>query len=212
MMWIIMMAVIGYISGSIPVGVIIGKKVKGVDIREVGSGNVGTANAIRALGAKWGGLVFLLDVLKGTLPVLSALWLVRCCPGISEDSSSVFIPMAAGLGAVLGHNNSLFLRFSGGKGIATSFGVFLVLDYRAALIAFIVWIMIVVITKISSLGSLLGALTAPVIMIFSGQPFHTIVFAFTIASIAFYKHRENIKRILKGEERKITEKVSRAND
>jgi acyl phosphate:glycerol-3-phosphate acyltransferase len=212
MIWIVILAIIGYISGSIPVGVIIGKKVKGIDIREVGSGNVGTANAIRALGAKWGGVVFLLDVLKGTIPVLLAIWLVNWLPGISENSLSIFFPIAAGIGAVLGHNNSVFLGFSGGKGIATSFGVFLVLDYRAALIAFFVWIIVVVVTKISSLGSLLGALTAPVVMVFLMQPAHTLIFAFAIAALAFYKHKENIKKILKGEERRITEKVTETGE
>jgi acyl phosphate:glycerol-3-phosphate acyltransferase len=212
MIWIVILAIIGYISGSIPTGVIIGKKVKGIDIREVGSGNIGTANAIRALGPKWGGIVFLCDVLKGTLPVLLAIALLKWWPGVVSDVFGIFIPMAAGFGAVLGHNNSVFLGFSGGKGIATSFGVFLVLDYRAALIAFLVWIVVVVITKISSLGSLMGALSAPVVMIFFRQPVHTIIFAFVITAIAFYKHRENIGRILKGEERRITEKVSGTSD
>lgn len=205
--WVVTMVVLGYLMGSIPTGIIIGKKVKGIDLREVGSGNIGTANAIRALGVFWGMVVFLGDVLKGTLPTLAALYLHKF---VSIPASfQVIFPLLVGFSAILGHNYSAFLKFSGGKGIATSFGVFLALDYRVALVGLLIWIISVAITKYSSLGSLLGALSLPFLLWAFKHPWEYVVFGFVSASLAFYKHRENIKRLLKGEERKITDKVGK---
>jgi len=204
-LWIILLTAISYIAGSVPFGILIGKGVKGIDIREVGSGNIGTANAIRALGPFWGGLVFVCDVLKGALAVLAAVWLPRWFPGMIPVPVQPFLHVFCGLASIIGHNNSMFLKFKGGKGIATSFGVFVSLEWKAALLSLIVYVIIVAITRLSSLGSLLGCVALPVLMIVFKCPVIYIVFAFTASAIAFYKHRENIKRLAKGEERKITE-------
>lgn len=206
MLGIFVLVLIGYLLGSIPFGLIIGKGIKGIDIRDIGSGNIGTANAIRALGPFWGGMVFAGDVLKGVLPVILAVWLGKTFPGTIPAAATPYCHVLAGLASIIGHNNSLFLNFKGGKGIATSFGVFIALDWRPALIGFLIWGLTVIITKYSSLGSLLGALSLPISMIILKQPLPYAIFAAAATVLAFYKHRENIQRLLKGEEKKITDK------
>jgi glycerol-3-phosphate acyltransferase PlsY len=207
MLWTLILSVLGYVLGSIPFGVIIGKGVKGVDLRQVGSGNIGTANAFRALGPFWGTMVFAGDVLKGVLPVLLAASLPRWIPGSIPVSLQFWAQALAGFSAIIGHNYPVFLGFSGGKGIATSFGVFLVLEWKAALLSLLVWVVIILATRVSSLGSLLGALAVPSFMIYFKKPYPYALFAFITVAMAFYQHRGNIGRLLKGEERKITDKA-----
>lgn len=207
MLWFFLMIAAGYLLGSIPFGLAIGKAVKGVDIRKVGSGNIGTANAVRALGPAWGALVFAGDVLKAVIPVMIAGHLPNLAPGSLSGNMALWLQAATGFAALMGHNYSVFLNFTGGKGIATSFGAMLVLDWRAALLGLVIWIIVILTTKISSLGSLLGAGSMPIFMVLLGNPLPYSVYAFIAAGFAFYKHRENIKRLLKGEERKITDKA-----
>ena len=107
----------------------------------------------------------------------------------------------------MGHNHSIFLGFKGGKGIATSFGAFAAMEWRAALIGFILYVVIIAITKVSSLGSLAGSLSIPILMFFFRTPTPYVTFAFLAVAMAFYTHRENIGRLIRGEERKITGKA-----
>lgn len=209
MIWLFVLIILSYLSGSIPSGLIIGKKVKGIDIRKVGSGNIGTANAVRALGPLWGGTVFISDVLKGVIPVVLAIYLPRWFPGLFPGKTYFYAHAIVGLAAIIGHNYSAFLKLSGGKGIATSFGVFLVLDWRAALIGLLIWIVVVVITRFSSLGSLLGAISIPVVIALFRDPMEYIIFGVVAALLAIYKHRGNISRLIRGEERKITGRVGK---
>jgi acyl phosphate:glycerol-3-phosphate acyltransferase len=207
MVWIAILAIFGYFLGAIPFGVIIGKSMKGIDIRDVGSGNIGTANAIRALGPFWGGLVFLGDVAKGVIPVILVTWMPTLIPGSIPANLVPYSQVLSGFLSIIGHNNSIFLKFKGGKGIATSFGVFIALEWRAALLGLLLFGIVVGISKISSLGSLTGAISLPILMIVFKDPIPIVAFAFIASALAFYMHRENIGRLMRGEERKITDKA-----
>lgn len=206
MIWIFILTIASYLIGSIPFGLIAGKYIKGIDIRTIGSGNIGTANAVRALGPFWGGMVFLGDCLKGSLPVVAVILISRFSPSSIPENLIFTTQVVAGLAAILGHNYSIFLGFTGGKGIATSFGVFVVLNWKVAVLSFLVWVICIILTKISSLGSLLGSLAVPILLIIFKSPLEYIVFGFVATIFAFYKHRENIGRLLRGEERKINQK------
>jgi len=187
----ILIIAVCYLIGSIPFGVIIGRVFKGVDIRDSGSGNIGAANAIRTLGIVPGILVLLLDVAKGFFAVYLSTHLMPNAP---------LMNVIAGLTAVIGHNSSIFLKFKGGKGIATTFGVFLALNWQIALICLATYVIMVFITRYSSVGSLSGTLAMPVCMYIFHQPPEYFWFSIIAAAFAFYKHKENIKRLLKGEE------------
>ncbi len=191
--------IITYIYASIPFGVIIGKLLKGVDIRETGSGNIGTSNAFRALGPVGGGIVFLMDSLKGFLPV----FLVYVLP-LFENKP--IIQIILGTAAIIGHNYSVFLKFKGGKGIATSFGVALGINWYIALICLALWGLIVLITRISSLASIMAAISFPVCMYLFRQPTAFFVFSILACILAIYAHRANIKRLLSGTELKMSTK------
>ncbi|MCD4783623.1 MAG: glycerol-3-phosphate 1-O-acyltransferase PlsY [Candidatus Eremiobacteraeota bacterium] len=203
MFWIFILVIIGYLSGSVPYGIVIGKKFKGIDIRKTGSGNIGTANAVRALGPFLGGMVFLCDSIKGAIPILLTLGINKWFPGAIPQNLVNLTITLVGFASILGHNYPLFLGFKGGKGIATSFGVFVILDWRAAILSLLVWVIIVTTTKLSSLGSLMGSISLPILMIVFKSPKEFIIFGFIASAFAFYKHRANIGRLLKGEEKKI---------
>jgi glycerol-3-phosphate acyltransferase PlsY len=151
--------IIAYLLGSIPFGVLVAKA-KGVDIRSAGSGNIGATNAMRVLGKPAGILVLLLDALKGYaavawLPVMLSRWLGECRRLIPV------LPVIAGIGAVLGHNYTCWLKFKGGKGIATSAGVYLALAPWAVLIALVVFLLAVAVTRYVSVGSIAAAIALP---------------------------------------------------
>jgi glycerol-3-phosphate acyltransferase PlsY len=184
-------AVLGYLIGSIPFGYIVAAR-HGVDITKVGSGNTGATNVYRVLGAKIGGIVALLDISKGFIPTIVALKV----GGISLAS-------VVGSATVLGHVFSIFLKFRGGKGIATSFGVGLVLCPVCTLLALLAWIAVVHLTEYVSLGSIVaygvGMLCSFVVV---GPPVsYAFLFLFLLVTIA---HRDNIKRLLAGVERRTT--------
>ena len=205
----IILAVFSFLLGGIPFGVLIGKAMKGVDIRTTGSGNIGTSNAFRALGPVGGSLVFLGDTIKGVLPVLAAGWLIHD-PSVLSVSRIV-----VGACAILGHNFSPFLNFKGGKGVATSFGVFLALNCWISLICFAFWGLIVLVLKISSVASMSAALCLPVLAFYFNQDMPFKIFAILAFVLVIYMHRTNIKRLINGEELKMSTKekknVSAAN-
>jgi glycerol-3-phosphate acyltransferase PlsY len=194
-----------FVLGSIPFGVITGKLLKGIDIRDVGSGNIGTANAFRALGL-WGGLlVFAGDVAKGFLPVHFAYL-------VAGDPILEWLQVFSGIVAILGHNYSAFLKFKGGKGIATSLGVILALNWKIALMCLAIWGLIVVVTKYSSLGSLVGSFMLPILMAVFKQPYPYTGFAVIACLFAFHAHRKNIRNLMEGKELKLTEKHQRKDE
>lgn len=195
----ILLVVLGYLLGSIPNGVIIGKTFKGIDIREHGSKNTGATNAFRVLGKNLGITVFFLDMFKGMISLFIASSL-----GIKGD-----ILVVIGVIAIVGHMFSPFLKFKGGKGIATGFGVFLYLTPIEALMAIAVFIVIVAFTKYISAGSIAAAIVLPIFISF--LPVNRaiesksllLVFTILICAYVIFKHRSNITRLLKGEENKF---------
>ena len=191
---------LGYLVGSLPTGLVVIRLLKGIDIRAHGSGNIGATNVFRVAGLPTAALVLLLDMAKGAVPVLLAeAW-----------APSPLVAVLAGLAAVAGHNWSLFLRFTGGKGIATSFGVLLVLSPAAAAVAALVWVVVVAITRYASLGSLLGIAAVPAAMWRRGEPREHLGFAALALLFAVYKHRTNIGRLLAGTELRITDRPDQA--
>jgi glycerol-3-phosphate acyltransferase PlsY len=187
----ILIFIISFIIGSIPFGIIIAKA-KGVDLKKVGSGNIGATNVLRSLGKSPALLTLLGDVLKGTAAVALGRYF-----GLSP-----FFVGLVGFGAILGHNFSLFLGFRGGKGVATSFGMLSIYSPQTALFTFIIWIIVVMITKYSSLGALVSFGLLPLSMLFFDQS-DKIFIAALITILIFIRHRDNIKRLLSGQERKI---------
>ena len=206
-----------YLLGSIPFGVLVGKA-RGADIQTVGSRNIGATNVARTLGRSWGVLVFVLDVVKGLAPTLAAgaiLGAARDESGISEATRNICV-LLVGVFAVLGHNYSIFLRFRGGKGVATTLGVALGvypdLTY-AALVAFGVWVVVTLASRYVSLGSICAAVAFPAALVvmsggkegFLADDWPLIVCGSLLAVMIIYRHRGNILHLINGTERKLGE-------
>ena len=192
MLGFIVAAVASYLLGSIPNGLILGKGIWGVDLRQHGSGNIGATNAWRTIGKAGGISIFFLDMLKGALSAYLGLSLGGELAGI-----------VCGLLAIAGHSWSIFLGFKGGKGVATGLGVIATLMPWVTLIVFAVWLAIVKITGYVSLGSVVGAVLVPVLALAMGL--HTDFMALGVIAAVFivYRHKSNIGRLLNGTESKI---------
>jgi glycerol-3-phosphate acyltransferase PlsY len=190
--WALALALGAFVLGSIPFGLLIARA-HGVDLRNVGSGNIGASNVGRALGRRWAVVVLALDAAKGLAPVLVARRL----------GLSAWWPAAIGLVAVCGHSFSIFLRGRGGKGVATSLGVALGLAPASAGAAFGVYALLLAIFRISSVGSLAAAIAFPLFMLAFGE--HAppqLAFGIAAALLIVVRHHANIRRLLRGEELK----------
>lgn len=187
-------AVIGFVLGSIPSGLWIVKLFCGIDIRDYGSKNIGTTNVFRTVGAPLAALVLICDALKGILAVILAKNIIS-----PELSVAVF----AALCAILGHNYSLFLGFKGGKGVATGLGLILYFMPDVTVVAFLTWLVIVLVTRYVSLGSIVAAFITPLGAVYRGYPTPVLIFTFLIAAFIILRHKDNIKRLLSGTESKI---------
>ncbi|MCF2625176.1 glycerol-3-phosphate 1-O-acyltransferase PlsY [Fusobacterium perfoetens] len=195
----ILLSLLAYFCGAIPSGVWIGKIFKGIDIRTVGSRNSGATNAYRILGAKCGIATLIMDALKGYLPLYIA----------SHFNISDKYIVVLGLIAIFAHSMSCFLNFKGGKGVATSLGVFLFLAPKAVLVTFFGFLIVVYFTRYVSLSSITGAIILPVMVLIlpakEGVDKTTlVVLSFIIGAFVIYKHKSNIGRLLNGTESKIT--------
>src|SRR5579871_3346044 len=185
--------VVSYLLGSMPFGLWIAKGWKGIDVRTVGSGNIGSTNVWRTCGPAVGSVVFALDVLKGFLPPLL----------VSHAYASYWAILAAFL-AILGHNFSIWLKFKGGKGIATSLGALLGVSPLVGLSAFGLFGVTLLLFRVVSLGSLVGAVSLPVLMpLFYPGDRARLLFGALACVLAVYKHRVNIQRLFKGTEPKV---------
>lgn len=194
----ILLVALGYLSGSVPWGVVLSRLFAGVDVRQVGSGNIGAANAVRAGGMKLGVAVLVLDVAKAVLPILLARWLLRGAPDAEAWETGVAVA------AFTGHLFPVWLRFRGGKGVATGLGIFLVLAPWAALAGAATYAVLYAITRISSVGSLAGtAVCSAAAFVTHGARSPVPWAGLVIAALVFFRHRENIGRLLRGEERKL---------
>ncbi len=192
-MMTLVLFILGYILGSVLFGEIIAK-LKGVDIRSVGSGNVGATNVGRALGKKYALLVFLLDLLKGFIPASLGASIL----GIS--SFSFFL---VALSPILGHMFSAFASFKGGKGVATAFGVLLAVSPGVAFLSLVVWFITLYKWRYVALSSMVASVSAFIFLLIGGFPFWTVSMALISSLLIIYKHRPNIDRMLKGEEPKV---------
>ena len=210
-MWIIVCLVGCYLLGAIPFSLIIGQRVKGIDLRHHGSGNLGATNVYRNLGAGWGGVCLLLDAAKGSLAVVAMTTVVHAYPPdatlplhLAGDIYRIF----AAIVVVLGHSFSPFVGFKGGKGIATTFGAFLILEPFPILICLGVFLAVFFATRIVSLGSLAAAAVFPWATLFfeirSDRNSSTlIVLSFVLAAMVIWRHRANIRRLQAGTESQL---------
>ena len=184
---------LGYVSGSIPFGLLIGKASKGVDVRGIGSGNIGATNVLRAAGKGAAALTLALDMLKGWAPV--AL-------GRIVGASDALVAGVA-LAAFLGHLYPVFLRFRGGKGVATFLGVLLALLPKVAFLVAGVWLLIAAVFRYSSLAALVAAAASPLLVWLLDGRRGFVALAVVLSGFILIRHRENMRRLLAGEERRI---------
>lgn len=195
-----------YLLGSIPTGFLVGKA-KGIDIRTIGSGNIGATNVFRHLGKWAGAIVLLADALKGWLAVaVVSLWVANSFQVPLASQEREWLRLTAGVLAILGHNYTCWLRFRGGKGIATSAGVLLALVPISLLIIFIVWILVLAATRYVSLASICASFTLPFAAWLTRESTTIVTITAALAALAIYKHRSNIQRLLNGTESKIGRK------
>ncbi len=189
--------VVGYFLGTIPTGYLVAR-MRGVNIQEVGSGNIGATNVLRALGVVPAIIVVILDPLKGALATLIPSLL----------GANAWTIALTGLAAVLGNNFNILLRLRGGKGIATSIGVFLVIDPMTSLLCVIVGLFTILISRYVSLGSLVGMFVLPLFVLAGGSFLVPHLFlAVSLTLLAIFRHRENIRRLLNGTERRLGERA-----
>jgi acyl phosphate:glycerol-3-phosphate acyltransferase len=187
----ILLIITAFILGSVPFGIIIARA-KGVDLKKIGSGNIGATNVLRSLGKLPAVLTLLGDILKGTLAVAIGRFF-----GVGSLYEGLI-----GFSAILGHNFSIFLGFKGGKGVATSLGVLGLYSPPVALLTLIIWVMIVFLTKYSSLGALVSFGLLPInILLFDDK--EKVYIAMLITCLIFMRHIDNIQRLVKGTERRI---------
>ena len=216
-------AILGaYLLGSIPFGVLIAMAY-GKDLRAIGSGNIGATNVARALGKKWAYICFALDVLKGMIPMLVTMPLATSEPAQGNEFVLHLLWLVVGCAAIIGHIFPIYLKFKGGKGVSTSFGVALGLwPYYTicAVIAIAVWIVVVLIWRYVSLASIAASVTFPLALILAivikpGWEFAAlwplVIAATVIPLMVIILHRENIKRLLAGKESKIREAKNKQN-
>ena len=191
---IVVLMIVAYILGSIPNALWIGKVFKGIDVREHGSKNTGSTNAARVLGAKLGILTLILDISKGAIPTLIATMLL-------DSSISVIL---VGICAILGHSFSIFMKFKGGKAVATTVGVFIVLVPGAILLAAVIFFLVFGITRYVSLSSMIGAISLPIWIMIFYKNIPLTIFGIIIAILIIVRHKSNIQRLLNGTESKFS--------
>ena len=204
----IIMAAIAYLIGSINFSVIISKKMAGFDVREKGSGNAGSTNVLRTVGKKAAIITLVCDILKGVVSVLIAL-LVGAIAG--ESANSAIVVEIAALAVVIGHTFPVFFGFRGGKGVATSLGVILIVNWKIGLICLVFALALMALTRMVSLGSISASVLFAVLTMFIRDSyiggidfdFSFIIFGILLAALVIFNHRSNLKRIINGTENKL---------
>lgn len=206
----IIIAIIAYLIGSVNFSVLISKKMAGFDVREKGSGNGGTTNVLRTVGKKAAILTLIADVLKGVVSILIA-WII----GKFVNSNPAILVQLAALGVVVGHTFPVFFGFKGGKGIATSLGILLLLNWKIGLICLIFAVALMAVTRMVSLGSISAAVLFPILTTFIQEHYlvsgNYFIFGVVMAAFIIFNHRSNVKRILNGTENKLSFKKKEEN-
>lgn len=201
----IIIAIIAYAIGSINFSVIFSRKFAGFDIREKGSGNAGSTNMLRNVGKKAAAITLVCDILKGLVAILIAYLIGR----FNENIDGALLVQIAALCVVIGHTFPIFFEFRGGKGVATSLGVLLLINWQIGLICLIFALVIMVTTRMVSAGSVTAAILYPILVLCGvGKEYFLVggnylIFSILLALIVIFNHRANIKRILSGEENKL---------
>src|SRR3989338_3594370 len=189
-----------YIIGSIPTAYIFGSVLKGIDIREYGSGNIGATNVFRVIGKGPGIAVLIIDIIKG---YISATYLASGFLYLAPVTRPELYRILVGLSAIAGHNWTLFLKFKGGKGVAASAGVAIGLIPKIFWLGFLVWLVTFFITGFVSLASIIAIISVPIFTLAFGEPAEIVVFMCLLCLIIIYKHKPNIRRLARGEEKRI---------
>ncbi|MDX2098695.1 MAG: glycerol-3-phosphate 1-O-acyltransferase PlsY [Leptolyngbyaceae cyanobacterium bins.59] len=211
--------VVAYLLGSLPSGYLAGKLLKGIDIREQGSGSTGATNVLRTVGKGPAAVVLAADILKGVAAVLFVRWLgnlptlIALAP--SAESLTIWIPWLAtlaGLAALLGHSRSIWLKFTGGKSVATGLGVLLTLDWQVGLATLGVFVILLALFRIVSLGSIAAAFAVGILMVALQKPLAYQLFAVTAGAYVILRHRGNIQRLLAGTEPQIGQKLPQSEE
>ena len=201
----ILMAVIAYAIGSVNFSVILSKKIAGFDVREKGSGNAGTTNMLRSVGKGAAALTLILDIAKGLVAILIPIVVGK----ISNETDPAVLVQIAGFFAVLGHTFPIFFGFKGGKGVATSLGVLLLINPLIGVICLVFALVVMAITRMVSLGSIMAAILFPVLTIFIRDNYITdgytyVFFGIAMAVLVIFNHRANLKRIYNGTENRLS--------
>lgn len=205
MAYYIIIAIVAYLIGSISFSVIISKKMAGFDVREKGSGNAGSTNVLRSVGKKAAAITLVCDILKGVVAILIAVLIGN----VVKDIDRALLVQVASIAVVVGHTFPIFFGFKGGKGVATSLGVLLLINWQIGLICLVFALVIMALTRMVSAGSVLAAILFPVLTLFIGQEHFIVsgnyfVFSVIMALIVAFNHRTNISRILNGTENKLS--------
>ena len=202
----IIMAIIAYLIGSVNFSIIFSKRFAGFDVREKGSGNAGTTNMLRSVGKGAAAITLLCDILKGIVAILIAIALESIFN--SEDKS--LLVQIAGIAVVLGHTFPIFFGFKGGKGVATSLGILLMSNWQIGLICLIFALVLIILTRMVSVGSCAAAVLYPVLTLFINEHYIVsegsgyLIYSIILAVIVLFNHRTNIKRIMNGTENRIS--------
>lgn len=196
--------ILSYLIGSINFSVILSKKMAGFDVREKGSGNAGTTNMLRSVGKKAAAITLICDILKGVISILLAILVGK----IAGSSNVSLLVQVAGISVILGHTFPIFFKFKGGKGVATSLGVLIMSNWQIGLICLVFALILIVLTQMVSVGSIAAAILYPVLTLFIPQnyivPGNYLIYSIILAVIIVFNHRENVKRLLAGNENKIS--------
>lgn len=210
MVFNIIVAIVAYLIGSINFSVIFSKKMAGFDVREKGSGNAGTTNMLRSVGKKAAAITLICDVLKGIVAILIAMFVGWA---FKVENASLLVQIS-GIAVVLGHTFPIFFGFKGGKGVATSLGILIMSNWQIGLICLVFALVLMVLTRMVSLGSCAAAVLFPVLTLFINEHYIVsqgssyLIYSIILAVIVLFNHRSNIKRILSGKENKISFKKS----
>ena len=200
----IVMAIIAYAIGSVNFSVIFSKKFAGFDVRQKGSGNAGTTNMLRSVGKKAAALTLICDILKGVVSILIALLL----GSIFKAENTALLVQIAAIAVVIGHTFPIFFGFKGGKGVATSLGVLLLVNWKLGLIVMMYALVLIALTRFVSLGSIAAAILTPILTIFINDCYlvdgNYFIFGVLLAIFVCYNHRANIKRLMDGNENRLS--------